>query len=344
MIPFRHPSGYCKTHGVAALSSINQCFLISRQVKIMFSRVLIAASLMLAVLPALLGAREMQPLVSVDWLERELGKADLAVVDVRSAIDGSDRSDFEQAHIPGSVYASYTEAGWREERNGVPGMLPPEQSLAELISGLGIDNDTDVVIVPAGVGSTDFGSAARVYWTFKVLGHDRVSILNGGFRAWTEAGKPTQGGWHEPEPRLFRPSLRPHLVADADDVGRAPDAGIQLVDNRPGEQYAGRDKHPAASGMGTIPGALNLEQQTLTRDGTAFMVETETVRQLMDQARVSPDRQTITFCNTGHWAAMGWFALSEIAGMEDVALYDGSVVEWSQDRNRPLEAGGLFNR
>lgn len=298
--------------------------------------------LLLILLPLAAGARSMEPLVSVDWLDQELGADDLVVVDIRSDIDGGDRQAFEEAHIPGAVYSNYVTAGWRQDEDGVPGKLPPEDKLAELIGSLGIDNDTDVVIVPAGVGSTDFGSAARVYWTFKVLGHDRVAILNGGHKAWVEAGKPTESGWNEPRQASFEPAFRPELLADADDVNAARDAGIQLVDNRPANQFLGEEKHPAAQAAGTIPEAVNLEQQTLTREGSAFMVDRDTLDALMDQARVSADQQTITFCNTGHWAAMGWFALSEIAGQDDVAMYDGSMVEWSQDENRPLQSGGLF--
>lgn len=297
---------------------------------------------LLTLIPLAAGARSLEPLVSVDWLEDELGKDNLVVVDIRSDIDGGDREAFEEAHIPGAVYSNYVNAGWRQNEDGVPGKLPPEDDVAELIGSLGIDNDTDVVIVPAGVGSTDFGSAARIYWTFKVMGHDRVAILNGGHQAWVEAGKPVESGWNEPRQAHFEPSFRPELLADADDVSRAHDAGIQLIDNRPANQYQGEQKHPAARAAGTIPNSVNLEQQKLTKDGTAFMVDRETLGDLMDQARVSPDQQSITFCNTGHWAALGWFALSEIAGKDNVAMYDGSMVEWSQDENRPLASGGLF--
>lgn len=308
----------------------------------MHTRFMQLLALLLVALPLAAGARSMEPLVSVDWLERHLGGDDLVVVDVRSGIDGSDRATFEEGHIPGAVYSNYVEAGWRQSEDGVPGKLPPEEDVAELIGSLGIGNETDVVIVPAGVGSTDFGSAARVYWTFKVMGHDRVSILNGGHTAWVEAGKPLESGWNEPETARFEADFRPELIADADEVSRARDAGIQLVDNRPAPQYRGEAKHPAARASGTIPDALNLEQQKLTREGTAFMINRETLNDLMEQADVSGDRQTITFCNTGHWAALGWFALSEVGGQDNVAMYDGSMVDWSQDENRPLASGGLF--
>jgi thiosulfate/3-mercaptopyruvate sulfurtransferase len=308
---------------------------------------LLAATLLTLTGTAL--ARSLEPLVSVEWLQGHLGEEGLVVIDIRSAIDSGARSDFEAGHIPGAVYSSYTEAGWRQNSNGVPGMVPPVSDLEALIGGLGIDNHTDVVIVPAGVGSTDFGSAARIYWTFKLLGHDRVAILNGGHLAWVESGAPVAEGWQDPQPTRFVASFRPHLLASVDDVARAPAAGIQLVDNRPADQFAGQDQHPAARAAGTIPGARNLQQQHLTREGTAFLLDETAIASLMAQASISRDQQTITFCNTGHWAALGWFAMSEIAGVSNVAMYDGSMVEWAQDVNRPLQIqrtglAGLIDR
>lgn len=290
-------------------------------------------------LPAAAGARELSPLVSVDWLAEHNGGDDLVVLDIRSAIDGGDRETYEEGHIPGAIYSSYTEAGWRQEDGDVPGTLPPADELEELIGSLGIDNDTDVVIVPAGVGSTDFGSATRVYWTFKVLGHDRVAVLNGGHEAWVEADEAVETGWNEPATARFEADFRPELIADAEDVEAARAAGAQLVDNRPAAQHEGEDKHAAARAAGTLPDSVNLEQQRLTRDGTAFMVDRDVVETLIDEVGVTDGERAITFCNTGHWAAMGWFALSEVAGYDDVALYDGSMTDWTQADNRPLRVG-----
>lgn len=299
------------------------------------------AALALALLLAPLAARAegLQPLVSAEWLHANLEREGLVVLDIRNAIDGGTRATFEDGHIPGAVYSSYTADGWRVKRGEVPGMLPPVEDLERLIGGLGIDNGTDVIIVPAGVGSTDFGSATRVYWTFKVLGHDRVAILNGGHRAWVEAGYELDQGWNAPGTATFEAEFRPALVADAGEVEEARHAGVQLVDNRPRKQFVGEGKHPAARAAGTIPGAQNLEQQRLTRDGTAFVVDRATLDTLLRQAEVEDGGKTITFCNTGHWASIGWFVLSELAGHDRVAMYDGSMTDWTQEDNRPLQTG-----
>lgn len=277
------------------------------------------------------------PLVDTDWLQSHLGSDDLVVLDVRNAIDGSDRSDFERAHIPGAVYSSYTGDGWRVTEDGVPGKLPPVAELERLIGRLGIDNDDTVVVVPAGVGSTDFGSAARVYWTFKVLGHDDVAILDGGHRAWVQAGGALESGPAEVSTAAFDADFRPRLLATTAEVEAALETDRQLVDARPAEQYEGDAKHPAARSAGTIPGAASLEERLLVREGTAHFVDRERVLELVEVAGIRTDERIVTFCNTGHWAATAWFALSEVAGYEDVAMYDGSMTEWTQDESRPVE-------
>ncbi len=294
---------------------------------------------LLLVVPAAYAGPAVTPLVDVDWLEAHLGDDDLVVLDVRSGIDGTDAAGFAAGHIPSAVYASYTAAGWRVAEGNVPGKLPAIERLEALIGGLGIDNDDTVVVVPAGVNSTDFGSAARIYWTFKYLGHDDVAILNGGYRAWVEAGGAVESGDSMASAAEFVAAPRPELLADTSEVAAAVEAGSQLVDARPAAQYSGEAKHPASLASGTIPGAASLEERLLVQDGSAFFIDGAEVDRLIEVAGLRKDEPAISFCNTGHWAATAWFALSEVAGVDDVSLYDGSMTEWTQDTARPIVQG-----
>lgn len=296
---------------------------------------LLALTLTATAAPAM--ASTATPLVSADWLGQRLGSADLVVLDIRNRIDGGSLDTFAAGHIPGSVHSDYLAAGWR----GPDGNLPEIAALESLIGGLGIDNDDHVVVVPAGVSSTDFGSAARVYWTFKVLGHDAVSILDGGLGAWADAGLTLDTGVPVVEPDRFTADFRPALVATGAEVEAALANGTQLVDARPAEQFEGLAAHPAAGRAGTLPGAVNLQQQTLLDAAGRHTVTADTVSLLLESAGGSAAGagEQIAFCNTGHWASVAWFALSEIAGFDDVSLYDGSMVEWSGDRSRPVVPG-----
>src|SRR5476651_1882511 len=173
-------------------------------------------SLMLAMAcPALAGA---QPLVSVQWLDSHLHDANLVVLDIRSAIDGGGEKAYTAAHVPGSVHSDYDKAGWRVTRNDVPFMVPTAPELEKLIGDLGIDENSHVVVVPAGVSVLDFGSATRTYWTLKVVGVKNVSILDGGVAAWAKAGLPVEGGVQAPSPKIFTAALDKSIWAQSADV------------------------------------------------------------------------------------------------------------------------------
>ena len=123
-------------------------------------------------------ANAAEPTVSSDWLNKNLNSPNVFVLDIRNKLDGGGYDAFKEEHIPGSVHSDYLGAGWRTTIKGVVGQFPGTKALSQLIGGLGIDNQKHVVIVYGGVSSLDFGSAARVYWTFKTIGHENVSILN----------------------------------------------------------------------------------------------------------------------------------------------------------------------
>ncbi|MEQ6918099.1 sulfurtransferase [Halomonas aquatica] len=284
-------------------------------------------------------AADVDPLVEAGWLVERLGSEDLVVLDVRSGIDdGGDRSSFDASHIPGSVYSSYTDAGWREARDGVAGLLPSLSSLEQLIGGLGIDNDDTMVIVPAGTGATDFGSAARVYWTFKVLGHEEVAILDGGFAGWQAQGhEVASGATVQPEAADFQGELDETLIATTEEVQAARESQAQLVDARPADYFRGENQSPAAAAPGTIPGARNLPyHRLLTQRQQAWYLDTAVLGSRINEAELDGEAPTVAFCNTGHWAATDWFVLSEIAGFDNVSLYDGSMAEWTRDKSLPL--------
>src|SRR6185295_14179906 len=140
------------------------------------------------------GAHAAEPLVTPQWLNEHIADTNLVVLDIRSAIDGGGAQAYAAGHIPKSVHSDYDKAGWRVTRNNVPFMVPTVPELEKLIGDLGIDEDTHVVVVPAGVNVLDFGSAARTYWTLKYVGVKNLSILDGGIAAWRSAGLPVETG------------------------------------------------------------------------------------------------------------------------------------------------------
>lgn len=296
------------------------------------------ASLLLVFATPLL-ASELKPLVDVDWVKANADRDDVVLLDIRNRIDGGSAEAFAKGHIPGAVYSNYLEAGWRIKINSVVGQTPMVAQLETLIGNLGIDNDTTVVIIPAGVNATDFGSAARVYWTFNYVGHDRVAILDGGYRAWTsDPANPVETGAAEPEAKTFKAALRPELLVDSAAVeGALGDDATVLLDGRPEKQFAGLQKHDAARAAGRIPGATHFDQASTFDEKTGKLVDIARLESLLPAGLKETDKEIYSYCNTGHWASVNWFVLSQVLGQENVKLYDGSMVDWTKDPGRPLE-------
>lgn len=280
-------------------------------------------------------AAETLPLVSVSWLKDHLDDKNLLVLDIRSAIDGGGVKAYEDAHIPRSVHSDYDKAGWRVTRNDVPFMLPTVPELEKLIGDLGIDETTHVVVVPAGVNYTDFGSAARTYWTLKVVGVTNVSILDGGVAAWKAAGLPLEPGASKPSATIFTASLNEKLLSRIDDVTKVePGKNATLLDARPASFFTGKEKAPNAQAYGHIPGAVNLDSASFYDAATNKLKPRAELAALA--AQLPAQQPVIAYCNTGHWAATDWFVLHELLGRQDVSLYDGSMVEWSTNAARPI--------
>jgi thiosulfate/3-mercaptopyruvate sulfurtransferase len=136
----------------------------------------------------------------------------------------------------------------------------------------------------------------------------------------------------------FDGTLQQELIASLEEVQTARNSQAQLVDARPSDYFTGETQSPAAKAPGTIPGSRSLPHADfLAQQDQAWYLNADVISSKVNQAELDPSARTIAFCNTGHWAATDWFVLSELAGFEEVALYDGSMAEWSQDSDRPLQ-------
>ncbi|MAA90754.1 MAG: sulfurtransferase [Deltaproteobacteria bacterium] len=267
------------------------------------------------------------PLVEAEWVKGQIGKKGIVMLDLRTL------SSYQKGHVPGSIFTNYSKDGWRTKNSeGTVGMLPPVEQISSLIGGLGIDNEDHVVLIPFGTSSSKMGTATRVYWTFKVLGHDKVSILNGGMAAYKKAKKPKyplETESRSPQQKTFNARLKKEWVLSKDEVKQAFDNGQLFVDSRTDDQYVGLNRHPKAKATGTIPGSRNVPQDWLTIDGKGTFRNIPALQQIMKSQGVPDQGSVIAFCNTGHWSTLDWFVMSELLGNKDARMYDGSMLEWT---------------
>jgi thiosulfate/3-mercaptopyruvate sulfurtransferase len=242
--------------------------------------------------------------------------------------------------VPGAIHTDYVADGWRMAKDGAAGLLPEPDSLARLFGRLGLTRASRIVIVPAGISSSDFTAAARVYWTLKATGHTRLSILDGGFARWAAEGFAVEtGAGTQPVPTgeaiEFDPSLRATLE-QVEAIVASGSATPALLDTRGPKSFVGEEKSAQAKRAGRLPGALHLETARAYDPATNRLRPVDELKAL---AASIPDGPVVAYCNTGQLASTGWFVLSELLGRPDVAMYDGSMSQWTQDPARPVETG-----
>lgn len=279
-------------------------------------------------------AADFGPLVTPAELQALVSQPDAPLVlDIRGEAYG-------QGHVEGAVSAPYAEFRGPAEN---PGALVPEDRLEALLQSLGVTQERPVVVVHQGEDDSDFGSAARVYWTLKSAGLDDLAILNGGMGAWAAAGLPLETGANSPTPSQIDITFSDRWLATTADVAQIVEgeADARLIDSRPAAFYEGQQSHPAAAKPGTLPGAENISH-AVWFDGETEVVGTAAAGDLAARLGIAPQDEVVAFCNTGHWAATEWFALSELAGIEDVKLYPDSMVGWSQTGGEMENTPGLL--
>lgn len=272
-----------------------------------------------------------EPLLDANAVAQIAGNPDVRIIDIRAP------KEYAEGHIEGAVNAPYGK--WRGPATN-PGELPALNKLTELVQAIGLTPQTHAVVVSSGANDTDFGAAARVYWTLKVLGLNNLSILNGGVKAWQASGQALSTVVPQITKTDFAPTINQDLLISQQQLAQeAQSSGAVLVDARPADFFNGETRHVAAKTPGTLPGAVNVAHSVWFKPGTSQVIDTQQAKSVAAKYNLAnTDKEVVSFCNTGHWAATNWFVLSELVGDPNVKLYAGSMVDWTQASNPlPME-------
>lgn len=262
-----------------------------------------------------------QPLVTPAQLQALLAGGELRLIDVREG------PAYALQHLPGAVSAPY--GRWRATDVNL-GLSPSMAELTALVQELGLAPDTPAVIVYTGIDATDFGGAARVYWTLKSLGMTQLSILNGGLAAWKAAGLPVSDQPATAAPSQWQPTFDPRWRATrAEVLASLGQPEVLRIDARPAPYFDGRIAHSNARARGTLPGAIHVDSEAFFELGSAALMDPDALEDEAGTLGVKPDVPVIAFCNAGHWSATDWFVLSEVLGRPDVRMYPGSMIDWT---------------
>jgi len=241
-------------------------------------------------------------------------------------------------HIPGAILVDYKKVRANRKIGGmeVDYLIPEKSTFEKLIQDAGVNRDSTIVIATKGENNLDMTMATRMYWQLKYFGDDKIAILNGGLAEWLKAGhkvvstasKAKHGNW-------VATAERNELLATSDDVAKAvADKNVQLVDNRPLNQYLGVAKKSYVYEYGHIAGAKSYPNELFVNAGSpATFLTTPQLTELAKQMGVKTNEKSITYCNSGHLASGGWFIMHELLGNKNVKLYDGSMHEWTKEKH-----------
>lgn len=290
------------------------------------------------------------PVVTVAQLQPLLQAKSVKVLDIRELMQPDQKTPIYAAgHIPGALPAPYS--AFRGGKDN-PGGLPPEDKLSAFLSSLGVTPQTPLVIAGPGKTGTDFGAAARVYWTLKVSGFSDLAVLDGGLTAWTTAKLPLETGTPTITPSTVQVKYDRSQIVSVEEVKTLTAAGdkapSKLIDARPESFFKGEIRHPASARWGTLPGAENADSEIWFTPKTGLLLPADQIKALAQQKGLLASSDTVSFCNTGHWAATNWFILSEVLQQSGARMYPESMVAWSKAglpmENEPSRAVVLFRQ
>ena len=276
-------------------------------------------------------------IVETDWLQSHLSSPDLIVLDGSWHLPTAKRdpkAEYLAEHIPGALFFDIDDLS--DEKSSLPHMLPSTVKFSSRMKKMGIGDGARIVVYD----TSGIFSAARVWWTFRAMGHQDVAVLNGGLKKWKAEGRPLEDmAPVARSARHYTPQQNSDMVRDmADMKAIVADKSVQIADARPAGRFEGRDPEPRPGlRLGHMPGARNIPQgSVINADGTLKSVSE--LREIFKAAGIDPTKPVVTTCGSGVTAATLVLALN-LLGQPNAGLYDGAWSEWGQDNGLPVATG-----
>jgi len=264
-------------------------------------------------------------LVSTEQLAAELAQGQVRLVDAEGA------ENYARAHLAGAVNLPFMELEDAEE-NAKTGLPIFPRLAASKLEALGISRETDVVVYDAGDGR----GASALWYILGFLGHDKVRILDGGFRKWLKEGRPVtqDAAWGGQPPAKVAYLAQPRADWAVKTQGLTASPAL-LVDARSIAEFSGKESGGARQG-GHLPGAKSFVWSKLAGDLATFK-DDATMRRALTEAGLTPDKEIVTYCNGGLGRSTYLYAALKLLGYDKVKVYPGSWIEWASDPIRPIE-------
>lgn len=303
---------------------------------VLFAAVILAACTSVSTTPMSTTQAPDSPLVSIDWLEKNINKPGMVLLDVGAF------THYEKNHIPGAVKAF---GPWQTMNDQFVGfMMPKTEDLVEMLQSYGVNNDSHIVVYDEGVTATDTCKSARALWTLHTLGHNNVSILDGGFAAWEQKGKAVSQKAATPLRGNFTASMVPSKLATLAEVqAKIGSNKTVFLDNRNTAEFFGHEKKSLIKRYGHLPNSRIWPASYMSQAGIelspAYLWPTQTLARMAEGTGIPANKnvEIIVYSNQGLQGALGYFVLHDLLGYTNVKLFDGSILEASADQNMPMD-------
>ncbi|MDQ2867266.1 MAG: sulfurtransferase [Verrucomicrobiota bacterium] len=274
-----------------------------------------------------------EALVDADWIEQHLGDADLRIVE-----SNEDILLYDTGHVPGAVHID-----WRQDLQDplIRDYIAPDK-FADLCSRHGITPETTVVFY----GDKGNWWACYALWAFRLFGHTKVKVLNGGRDKWKADGRKMTREVPKYVPAEYPVPPQRHdaeIRAFADHALAQSKAGKPLIDVRSPGEFKGEITHmpeyPQEGVLrgGHIPGAKSVPWKTAVNDDGTFRSANELAKIYLEGCGLKPGTETVVYCRIGERSSHTWFVLTYLLGLENVKNYDGSWTEWGNRVGMPIE-------
>ena len=278
----------------------------------------------------------MNQLIEIEWLKKNLNNPNVRIIDGTLHMPTSGLNAFEvfkEKHIPNAIFVDLEETS--DQKSNLPHMMPDNVYFSKKISLLGINNNDHLVIYDM------YGmfSAARIWFMFKAFGHEKVSILNGGFPAWLGIGGKISNQINQLEPSNYKADLNKSLIVSYKEVfDNLSNNKYQIIDARSPERFLGISEEPRADmKSGHIPNSKNLYFNDLIDPGTKKFIKKEEIGDLIKKVGIDIYKDTVCSCGSGVTACILKFALELLNKNKNIKIYDGSWSEWGTKGDSPCE-------
>ena len=279
------------------------------------------------VAPVIVSAQDLSPLVSPDWVEKNLTNPKVRVIDIRR-VDA-----YRSGHIPGAVNVFY--GAWAIQKKGLETEVPEDDDLVDIIGGAGISADSWVVVASNVDTLPERMAVTRVAWTLIYAGVTNVALLDGGYNRWISEKKPMNSEIVKPARVAFKPAWNRQIMVSreymASKIGKSA-----IIDTRMPEVFFGITKLDFVARFGHIKSAVCLPSAWLYTKDFLYIGKGDLEAMARGVAGSDKSKEVIIYCDTGRHASSWWFILNRVLGYQNVKLYDGSSQDWSKDASLPM--------